>query len=756
MTEIGQLLKSRYLISNLLSGGGFSVTYLAKDTHLPDYPDCVVKQLRLLSTDPQQVEKVREFFFNEAKMLRKLGAIHNQIPELLAYFTDEDSENFYIVQELVPGKTLKQLLGTELKLTEPEVIYILKEALEVLEFVHSYNVIHLDIKPDNLILRSRDYKIALIDFGSVKQVRTQMATANSLTPQTTTLGTPGYMPCEQSFGRPKLSSDFYALGMVAIRALTGIHPKELEEDLSTGEVLWKEQTHVRPELKALIDTMVRYHFNQRPQSASDILIELAKLSSLYPEDVTRCSTRLRRMVNEHGGDPSPETANHTPTRPSDAMRARYEMPTIVASEPVSFHEPSAPPSSPASPNPSSTRTPLPPGLASATATPNPTHISSAAHLPPASPTTSSTPDSLAPESNHRVPPAYPDTVLIPPPSAVSSASPSDRYDRDAGAESAPPSSESFSPVESLTSSSPVGSSTGNTALTETQFTDESLHSLREPGYRAGDRTNLGRQSNLGRQLKVKVAPVLVVTTAIVLGMLATWGGSLYLERRAYTSEDLQLLEDARRLADTDLEDAIQIASEIAPDSRVYDRAQTLIADLQEQQSLAQEQELLTRARELSVTDLDAALAAVNEIQTNSPLYEEAQLEGLEWQSQLLEEYLADSSQTLATLEPLITIRSDVLFLQYDGSSDDKLIGEEGIRRVTIATMSVLRSRYTGFDRLVVYPQNGDLQGMLDLGLWTSYEDGDIGLERLLTQIQVEERQNTTPDQVAGYTFGRPG
>ena len=85
MTEIGQLLKSRYLISNRLSGGGFSVTYLAKDTHLPDRPDCVVKQLKISSDDPEQVEKAREFFFNEAQTLRKLGRIHSQIPELLAY-----------------------------------------------------------------------------------------------------------------------------------------------------------------------------------------------------------------------------------------------------------------------------------------------------------------------------------------------------------------------------------------------------------------------------------------------------------------------------------------------------------------------------------------------------------------------------------------------------------------------------------------------------------------------------------------------
>ncbi|MGK7910857.1 MAG: protein kinase [Synechococcus sp.] len=735
MTEIGQLLKSRYLISNLLSGGGFSVTYLAKDTHLPDYPDCVVKQLRLLSNDLQQVEKVREFFFNEAKMLRKLGAIHGQIPELLAYFTDEDSENFYIVQEHVPGKTLKQILGTDLRLTEPEVIYILKEALEVLEFVHSYNVIHLDIKPDNLILRESDFKIALIDFGSVKQVRTQMATSNSLTPQTTTLGTPGYMPCEQSFGRPKLSSDFYALGMVAIRALTGIHPKELEEDLATGEVIWKERTHIRPELKTLIDQMVRYHFNQRPQSASDILIELAKLSSFYSEDVTCCSARLKRMVG--GSDePSQTPISHDPTRPSDAMRARYEMPTIVASEPASLTDaqqeshqhaaassPSSSPTPALSPTSSSSSSPskpsltsMPPGLISKS-DPQVTRAPSTASTPrsqraSAQPVSTPIPqDSLAPVN------AYPDTILVPP---------------------------------QTRGTAPVNSDTPPSGAADPRFKGDRFTDSKEVEYLPDS------DKSLRRQFKIKVAPVLVVTTAIGLGMLATWGGGLYLEHQAYTAEDRQQLRQARELADSDVDRAIEIARGIQSNSPFYPEAVDLLEDLQGQQVLARERELLTQARDLSVTDLEAALTTVREIPSSSPLYEEARLEGLEWQGQLLEQDLAGSSQTLATLAPQIEIRADVLYLQYDGSSDEKLIGEEGIRRVAIATMSVVRSRYTDFDQLVAYPEGENIQGMLDLDLWTSYEQGEISLEQLLSQIKVGDRSSNTPDQVASYTSGRWG
>ena len=106
-----------------------------------------------------------------------------------------------------------------------------------MEFIHGQGVIHRDIKPDNIIRRKQDGKLVLIDFGAVKQVRMQQVTSVGQVSVTVAIGTPGYMPTEQSSGKPRPSSDIYALGMVGIQAVTGLLPSQLKED-EDGEAIW--------------------------------------------------------------------------------------------------------------------------------------------------------------------------------------------------------------------------------------------------------------------------------------------------------------------------------------------------------------------------------------------------------------------------------------------------------------------------------------------------------------------------------------
>ena len=106
-------------------------------------------------------------FNQEAEILQKLGE-HDRIPRLLAYFEEENE--FYLVQEYIKGQTLETELISERPVTEEQVIIILQELLEILQFVHDRNVIHRDIKPANIIRRERDRKLVLIDFGAVKRI----------------------------------------------------------------------------------------------------------------------------------------------------------------------------------------------------------------------------------------------------------------------------------------------------------------------------------------------------------------------------------------------------------------------------------------------------------------------------------------------------------------------------------------------------------------------------------------------------------
>ncbi|MBD2608085.1 CHASE2 domain-containing protein [Scytonema hofmannii FACHB-248] len=266
-SQVQRLLNKRYQVTELLGSGGFSYTYLAEDTHRPGKPMCVVKHLQPARTDEVFLELSRRLFKTEAEILDILGH-HDQIPQLMAYF--EESQEFYLVQEYIPGQTLQEEWTPQKLIPEAEVVNSIKDVLWVLKFVHSRGVIHRDIKPSNLIRRKQDRRIILIDFGAVKQIQPQMLVENP----TIAVGTAGYAPPEQFMGHPRLNSDIYALGMIAIQALTGIPAKNLERE-STTELAWRhlaEQTS--QELADILDQMVAFDFQKRYQSVEEVLYSL--------------------------------------------------------------------------------------------------------------------------------------------------------------------------------------------------------------------------------------------------------------------------------------------------------------------------------------------------------------------------------------------------------------------------------------------------------------------------------------------------
>ncbi|MEH2177193.1 serine/threonine-protein kinase [Nostoc sp.] len=273
---LGQLLDGRYQVLQILGGGGFGQTYIAQDTHRPGFPKCVVKHLKPVTRSPEFLKTARRLFTSEAETLEKLG-YHDQIPRLLAYF--EENQEFFLVQEFIEGHTLKAELFPNQRWTEDRVIQLLQQALGILQFIHSHNVIHRDIKPDNIIRRQQDGKLVLIDFGAVKQVQTQLLTIAGHTGATIIIGTPGYMSTEQGQGKPRPNSDIYSLGIIGIQSLTGLHPINFEEDPDTGEISWQHQANVSSELASVLSKMVLHHFKQRYQSAAEVLHVLKNLDT---------------------------------------------------------------------------------------------------------------------------------------------------------------------------------------------------------------------------------------------------------------------------------------------------------------------------------------------------------------------------------------------------------------------------------------------------------------------------------------------
>jgi eukaryotic-like serine/threonine-protein kinase len=276
-TNPDQPIGGRYKIIGELGAGGFGQTFLAEDLHLPDHPRCVVKQLKPQVSDAETMQTARRLFDIEARVLYRLGD-HDQIPRLLAHF--EENEEFYLAQELIDGHPLTEEIKVGQRWSESKVIAFLQDLLQVLAFVHEQNVIHRDLKPSNLIRRIRDDRIVLIDFGAVKQVSTQVVHPQTGQTKTISIGTQGYTPKEQLGGNPRFSSDVYAAGIIAIQALTGLHPRHLPEDPNTGEINWREHApNISAELVEFLDCMVRYDFRARFPTAAEALVALRNLST---------------------------------------------------------------------------------------------------------------------------------------------------------------------------------------------------------------------------------------------------------------------------------------------------------------------------------------------------------------------------------------------------------------------------------------------------------------------------------------------
>jgi serine/threonine protein kinase len=258
------LLKDRYRSLHQIGRGGFGRTFLAVDEHLPNKSKCVIKQLCYPATG-ENLRRVVQLFRQEAVHLNELQ--HRQIPQLLAHF--EQEQQFYLVEELIPGQSLAQEFQEKGVFSSTQIWQVLKDLLPVLQFVHSHQLIHRDIKPGNIMRRYPGQDLVLIDFGVAKQI-----TATAFLHTGTTIGSPEYMSPEQTRGKAVPASDLYSLGVTCIYLLTGISPFDLF-DVTSDRWAWRDYLPsghgVSPHLGEILDKLLQNALSQRYQSATEVL-----------------------------------------------------------------------------------------------------------------------------------------------------------------------------------------------------------------------------------------------------------------------------------------------------------------------------------------------------------------------------------------------------------------------------------------------------------------------------------------------------
>ncbi|MFP4297634.1 MAG: protein kinase domain-containing protein [Spirulinaceae cyanobacterium] len=274
--QINEILQQRYQIKKRLAKGAFGQTYLVCDLGGKDAPYYVVKYYCQYPNYPHLRQTSQRLFQKEVENLKKLGT-HDRIPQLIDYF--EENNGFYLVQEWIVGQTLNDYLSVlqplDLQEREAQVIQLIYSVLEVLDFVHRHNILHCDIKPNNLIRRDRDGEWVLIDFGATQDLQPMV----SKRARAIAVSASGYLAAEHLAGMPQPSSDLYSLGVVGIEALTRCNPNQLQFSMEMGEPLFSTKGY-NPLFIAVLKKMTRQNWQHRYLTTGDLLAVMKELMPL--------------------------------------------------------------------------------------------------------------------------------------------------------------------------------------------------------------------------------------------------------------------------------------------------------------------------------------------------------------------------------------------------------------------------------------------------------------------------------------------
>ncbi|MEH2152755.1 serine/threonine protein kinase [Nostoc sp.] len=290
MLQPEQILQDRYQIQRQLGNNGIRQTWQALDLQASNGENSTVVVKLLAFGGTVQWDDLK-LFEREAQILKQLN--HPRIPRYIDYFCIDDRTLWFaLIQEYIPGESLKEKLAVGKRFSEKRARKIAVEILNILTYLHELNpgVLHRDIKPSNLIWGD-DNRIYLVDFGAVQD----KAAREGVT--FTVVGTYGYAPMEQFGGRAVAASDLYALGATLIHLLTGTSPSDLpQQDL---RLQFTDRVNLSPSFVSWLQKLIEPAPEQRFTSAnqainalkSGLTVKSANKNQLLP---------LKEIINNSG------------------------------------------------------------------------------------------------------------------------------------------------------------------------------------------------------------------------------------------------------------------------------------------------------------------------------------------------------------------------------------------------------------------------------------------------------------------------
>jgi tetratricopeptide (TPR) repeat protein/DNA-binding beta-propeller fold protein YncE len=232
---------NRFEILREIGRGGMGVIYEAKDKELGRR--VAIKRMRdEIAITPREMEK----FIQEARTVARL-----KHPNIVDIYDIVREETCYLIFEYIDGHSLEYIIGNKGRLSLQKAMEILKQVCSAISYAHRENVIHLDLKPSNILINSQNIS-KVTDFGIAR-----IAKDTILRTSGETTGTFAYMSPEQHFGSYDKSSDIYSLGVTFYEILAGELPFKGPDFLAQKrEMVYRPASELVPDLPKQIDNII--------------------------------------------------------------------------------------------------------------------------------------------------------------------------------------------------------------------------------------------------------------------------------------------------------------------------------------------------------------------------------------------------------------------------------------------------------------------------------------------------------------------